>query len=154
MFFCNRIFHVYEKSCRIKLMRMTGFSLFTFFAFCFLFFSACRPAAAPVSVSDKPILINNVPQANVPTLKNIENIGWQNFDGKQETLGELKGKVVVLDFWATYCKPCLEEIPHLVKLQNENADLKIVGLHAGALQISGLARIHALPTPISASAIE
>mgnify|MGYP001770768615 FL=1 len=28
-----------------------------------------------------------------------------------------KGKVLVLNFWATWCKPCLEEFPHLVKLQ-------------------------------------
>jgi thiol-disulfide isomerase/thioredoxin len=37
----------------------------------------------------------------------------------------------VLDFWATYCPPCLEEIPHLVELQNKYADLKVVGLHVG-----------------------
>ena len=37
----------------------------------------------------------------------------------------------MLDFWATYCPPCLEEIPHLVALQNRYADLKVVGLHVG-----------------------
>ena len=48
-----------------------------------------------------------------------------------QTMGDLKGKVVILDFWATYCPPCLEEIPDLVKLQNENPDVQIIGLHVG-----------------------
>ncbi len=101
------------------------------FTFCLAL--ACRPAAAPVSVSNKPVSINNIPQTNLPLppSKNIENLGWTLFDGKAQTLGDYKGKVVVLDFWATYCKPCLEEIPHLVEMQNRYADLKVVGLHVG-----------------------
>jgi thiol-disulfide isomerase/thioredoxin len=104
--------------------------LFTFY---FLLALACRPAAAPVSVSDRPISINNIPQTNLPLSpgKNIENLGWTLFDGKTQKLSEFKGKVVVLDFWATYCPPCLEEIPHLVELQNKYADLKVIGLHVG-----------------------
>ena len=109
-----------------------------FFAFFLLPFSfclalACRPAATPVSVSNKPISINNIPQTNLPLPpgKNIENLGWTLFDGRAQKLGDYKGKVVVLDFWATYCPPCLEEIPHLVELQNKYADLQVVGLHVG-----------------------
>lgn len=36
-----------------------------------------------------------------------------NSNGKEFKLSDFKGKVVYLDFWATWCKPCLEEIPHL-----------------------------------------
>lgn len=74
----------------------------------------------------------------MPPLANVESLGWQLFDGQtteaRETqkMGDLKGKVVILDFWATYCPPCLEEIPDLVKLQNEHKnDLQIIGLHVG-----------------------
>jgi thiol-disulfide isomerase/thioredoxin len=111
-------------------MKHFYFLLFTFY---FLLALACRPAAAPVSVSDKPISINNIPQTNLPLppIRNIENLGWTLFDGQAQKFGEYKGKVVVLDFWATYCKPCLEEIPHLVELQNKYADLKVIGLHVG-----------------------
>ena len=112
-------------------MKVTYFCLLPF-AFCL--FSACRPAAAPVSISNKPVSINNVPQTNLPLppLKNVENLGWTLFDEKGETLSDYRGKVVVLDFWATYCPPCLEEIPHLNELKNKyGADLQIVGLHVG-----------------------
>ena len=108
-----------------------------FFAFCLLLFAfifaACRPSAAPVSVSNRPVSINDIPQTNLPLppVKNIENLGWQLASGNRQTLGELKGKVVILDFWATYCPPCLEEIPHLAALQNKYQDLQIIGLNIG-----------------------
>ena len=37
--------------------------------------------------------------------------------GKSERLSDLKGKVVVLNFWATWCPPCVEETPSLNRLQ-------------------------------------
>jgi thiol-disulfide isomerase/thioredoxin len=109
------------------------------FAFCLLPFAfllaACRPSAAPVSVSNRPISVNGVPQTNLPppSAKEIENLGWETFDNQPFKLGEKKGKVVVLDFWATYCAPCLEEIPHLVQLQEKYRaqNFEVVGLHVG-----------------------
>ena len=38
-------------------------------------------------------------------------------DGKSQTLADLRGKVVVLNFWATWCPPCVEETPALNRLQ-------------------------------------
>jgi thiol-disulfide isomerase/thioredoxin len=113
-------------------MRLLYLLLFTF---CFSICLACRPAAAPVSISNKPASINQIPQMNLPTApaKPLGEMNWKDFAGKTEKIGELKGKVVVLDFWATNCPPCLKEIPHLVALQNKfGADnIKIIGLHVG-----------------------
>lgn len=46
---------------------------------------------------------------------------------------DLEGKVVILDFWATNCPPCIEEIPHLNELRAKYGDdnLRIVGMHVG-----------------------
>jgi thiol-disulfide isomerase/thioredoxin len=111
-------------------MKFFYFLLFTFYLLLGL---ACRPAAAPVSVSNKPVSINDVRQKNLPPSKPLAEMTWTSFDGEPQKLGELKGKVIVLDFWATYCPPCLEEIPHLNELQTKHGakNLQIVGLHVG-----------------------
>jgi cytochrome c biogenesis protein CcmG/thiol:disulfide interchange protein DsbE len=59
--------------------------------------------------------------------------GWTYLDGRRGGLEELRGQAVVLDFYATYCPPCLEEIPHLVKLQRRHGPqgFKVIGLNVG-----------------------
>ena len=99
---------------------------------CMMF--ACRPAAAPVSVGTKPVSVNGVPAKDAPAqpMKPVAEMSWTNFDGKIQKVKDLEGKVVLLDFWATYCPPCIEEIPHLMDLQAKyGAELQIVGLHVG-----------------------
>jgi len=50
-------------------------------------------------------------------------------DGRILQSDEWQGKVVSLNFWATWCPPCLDEIPNLIRLQSKYADrLQIVGL--------------------------
>jgi thiol-disulfide isomerase/thioredoxin len=58
---------------------------------------------------------------------------WTQLDGRRARLEDLRGQVVVLDFWATYCPPCREEIPHLVRLQKQLGPqgFKVVGLNVG-----------------------
>ena len=52
-------------------------------------------------------------------------------DGRTFKLSEYRGKVVVVDFWATWCPPCREEVPQLVRLaeQNRARGIEVIGLH-------------------------
>ncbi|MGE3309359.1 MAG: TlpA family protein disulfide reductase [Limisphaerales bacterium] len=51
-------------------------------------------------------------------------------DGSRMKLSEFRGRAVVLDFWATWCGPCVEEVPHLARLQREVGEdsLVVIGL--------------------------
>jgi thiol-disulfide isomerase/thioredoxin len=53
-----------------------------------------------------------------------------DLNGRPLALSAYRGKVVLLDFWATWCVPCREEIPHLIDLQNKygSQGLQIVGV--------------------------
>lgn len=58
---------------------------------------------------------------------------WTQLDGRRASLEDFRGQVVILDFWATYCPPCREEIPHLVRLQRQFGPrgFKVIGLNVG-----------------------
>ncbi len=96
--------------------------------------AGCSSAARPVSVGDKPTSVNGVPQddSGGGTLKLVSDMSWTDLDGSVHKIKDLKGKVIILDFWATYCPPCIEMIPHLMELKAKYPDdLVVIGLHVG-----------------------
>ncbi|MCJ7730655.1 MAG: TlpA family protein disulfide reductase [Sedimentisphaerales bacterium] len=48
-----------------------------------------------------------------------------DINGRQHTLSEYRGKNVMLTFWATWCRPCIMEIPHLIELRNTIGEDKL-----------------------------
>jgi thiol-disulfide isomerase/thioredoxin len=70
-----------------------------------------------------------------PTIRFVRNpdpapdFNLTGLDGKPVTLAGAKGKVILLNFWATWCGPCRAEIPDLIELQNKYKDrLQILSL--------------------------
>jgi len=62
--------------------------------------------------------------------KTAPDFALKSVDGKIIKLSDLKGKVVIIDFWATWCPPCRKGIPDLVDLKKEfgKKGLEIVGI--------------------------
>ena len=53
-----------------------------------------------------------------------------DMNGQSQALAQWRGKVLVVNFWATWCSPCLEEIPQFVRMQEKlgNQGLQFVGI--------------------------
>jgi thiol-disulfide isomerase/thioredoxin len=51
-------------------------------------------------------------------------------DGESRKLADYSGKVLIVDLWATWCRPCRQEIPHLIEMANEYRDkgVEVIGL--------------------------
>jgi thiol-disulfide isomerase/thioredoxin/tetratricopeptide (TPR) repeat protein len=59
----------------------------------------------------------------------VGELQLESIDGRNLKLADLKGKVVLIDFWATWCGPCVAEIPSLKKLQEKHKDrLEIIAV--------------------------
>ena len=71
-----------------------------------------------------------------PPAKTVATIvpgSWTLDNSQRRKLSDYKGKVVLLDFYATWCEPCRAETPHLVQLQKQYAEqgLQVIGLNVG-----------------------
>jgi cytochrome c biogenesis protein CcmG/thiol:disulfide interchange protein DsbE len=62
--------------------------------------------------------------------KTAPELGLEDSDGKRASWEEYRGKVVVLDFWATWCHGCKEEIPWFAEFQRKYGEegLKVIGV--------------------------
>src|SRR5262249_31558637 len=86
-------------------------------------------SALPAFSIQKNKAANQSPAANTP-LKTLPTLNLQDFDGKTVKQEDLGVKVYVVVFWATWCGPCIIEIPNYNRLQEKYADkgLKVVGV--------------------------
>jgi thiol-disulfide isomerase/thioredoxin len=90
----------------------------------FIFFTT-NVLSTEVSPSKNIVLTKN--------LKEYENLSF--FDEKKEKeiwINDYKGKIIILNFWASWCAPCKEEMPSLDKLQADtNLDIKVFPVNVG-----------------------
>jgi len=94
----------------------------------FAFFLPCLAISALCSVAADRARADSIP-APVIAGSRAPDFSRGAFDGKQITLSTYRGKVVLLDFWASWCAPCLEEMPDLINLQKQNGGkLQVIGV--------------------------
>jgi thiol-disulfide isomerase/thioredoxin len=120
----------------MKRRRKHGFLGLIALAFALLLLTSCNatdmpePGKTPVVSGPPANTTYPMPPVNTPS---INNMGWTFSDGKHSLFSEYKGKVLVLDFYATWCEPCRRSVPHLVGLQKKYADqgFTVIGLNVG-----------------------
>jgi thiol-disulfide isomerase/thioredoxin len=75
------------------------------------------------------LLCCSSPNGNAKTAPNLE---LKDLSGKTRKLSELRGSIVVMNFWATWCVPCREELPLLTKLNQEYSGRGVLFVAASA----------------------
>ena len=77
------------------------------------------------------LLLGTTVRARAGEQANVPNFVLEDLDGKKVSLADLRADgPVVIDFWATWCKPCIRELPHLDELRKKYAKdgLKVVAI--------------------------
>lgn len=120
--------------------------LFIVFALLFSGFSACNRTDgsqnAATNSSNSSNVISNAQTGDVSTDKSSEypplnasiaQAEIELVDGTSTKVSDRKGKVVLLNLWGIWCIPCIAEMPHLVKMQDEYREkgFEIIGLNVG-----------------------
>jgi thiol-disulfide isomerase/thioredoxin len=66
--------------------------------------------------------------AGAPAVATLPEFSLGNLAGEQQSIQSWPGKPLLINFWATWCGPCLREIPMLKELQTARPDLQVVGI--------------------------
>lgn len=79
--------------------------------------------------------------------------GWtlKDTEGVKYKLSDLKGKWVVVNFWAPWCPPCLAELPELITMQQQHKDVLIIGVseqYKNKQQVTDVTKKLSVPYPI------
>ena len=84
-----------------------------FLIFFYLFFNVF----SSISQTNEDVPLNNIVQYESP--KSISSIVFEDFLGNKVNLDNYLGKLIIVNFWATWCAPCKEEMPLLDKLYQD-----------------------------------
>lgn len=75
----------------------------------------------------------------------------EDLQGKTHRLSDYRGKWVLVNFWATWCPPCLSEIPELTALHNSHKDLVVIGIamdYSSGRAVADFAKKHGISYPV------
>ena len=106
--------------------------LIPFLAVAVLTLAACNPGADPAAKAVDPAPAPTAPAASTEPVQvqtaDFPSLDLPTVDGGRYVLAEQRGKWVVVNFWATWCAPCIKEMPELSAMHTMRSNVAVVGL--------------------------
>ncbi len=84
----------------------------------FLTFIICFSIFSSISQTNEDVPLNNIAINEIP--KPISSLIFEDFSGNKINLKDYYGKLIIVNFWATWCAPCKKEMPSLDNLYQSN----------------------------------
>jgi thiol-disulfide isomerase/thioredoxin len=94
----------------------------------YLSYRALSPAPEPTVEDHDALDSAPVAAAESRLADQLPDFELDNLPGERQSIQSWPGKPLLINFWATWCGPCLREIPMLKEFQTANADVQIVGI--------------------------
>jgi thiol-disulfide isomerase/thioredoxin len=113
---------------------LKNLALLTVFAVVFSNLSGCGGSGTTNSAGNTATTKPGAKSSDYPPLvSSITNADLELIDGTVTKVADRKGKVLLLNLWATWCGPCRNEMPHLIEMQDKyrEQDFQILGLNVG-----------------------
>jgi len=97
----------------------------------FLIFLLCFSIFSSISQTNEDVPLNNMVINEIP--KTISSLIFEDFLGNEINLKDYHGKLVIINFWATWCAPCKKEMPSLDNLNKDSnfKNLKVFPVNVG-----------------------
>lgn len=83
-----------------------------------IFFLLCFSIFSSISQTNEDVPLNNIVQHEIP--KPILPVIFEDFSGNEVNLKDYHGKLIIINFWTTWCGPCKEEMPSLDRFYQDN----------------------------------
>ena len=83
-----------------------------------IFLFCCFSIFSSISQTNEDVPLNNIAINEIP--KPISSLIFEDFSGNEINLKNYHGRLVIINFWATWCAPCMKEMPSLDKLYQDN----------------------------------
>lgn len=87
----------------------------------------------------------------LPLASQAADFTLQDMQGKTHHLSDYRGRWVLVNFWATWCPPCLAEIPDLISLQNAHKDIVVIGIamdYSSGKLVADFVKKHGINYPV------